>query len=464
MKTRKTMSAEERKSLINDLYSLKIDGDDALIDSKKGFLPLAAHKHALLPEKLIVRGGRGAGKSALFRVLSEVEPETRWVEGMSSQPLHPSHTSLSEFATTADDSTRRAFWLGWLCARLHTETRVALPAGLVLETGAAPGAIAAVASSNLHALSTWLDALEQQQSKRLIVTYDALDRLGASIDASKAMTTSLLALWLSLADRYRNIRPKIFVREDLFQASLSAFPDASKLDARSISLQWTVEDLYRVLVKHMANTSEGLRAWLQGSTKGVTLTSDPTWGWMPPGSMPEEGKDSQKNFVSHLAGEKMGAADHKGMTHRWIPNRLQDARGQAVPRSILSIIRHAADYALTGKSKPAPRLMLLTPQQLYAGLPKTSLRRVEELKEEVKVVGRLQSLRGKTVPLPRKQALAALAVPSGEDGFGSDGEGALAALIEHGVISERKDGRIDVADIYRYGFDIKRKGGVKRPT
>jgi len=66
-------------------------------------------------------------------------------------------------------------------------------------------------------------------------------------------------MWLSLADRYRRIRPKIFVREDLFQASLAKFPDASKLDARSVSLEWRVEDLYRVLIKHMANTSDRSR-------------------------------------------------------------------------------------------------------------------------------------------------------------------------------------------------------------
>jgi hypothetical protein len=39
----------------------------------------------------------------------------------------------------------------------------------------------------------------------------------------------------------------------------------------------------------------------------------------------------------------------------------------------------------------------------------------------------------------------------------------LHTLIELGAMSERDDGRIDVPDIYRYGFGILRKGGVKRP-
>lgn len=65
--------------------------------------------------------------------------------------------------------------------------------------------------------------------------------------------------------------------------------------------------------------------------------------------------------------------------------------------------------------------------------------------------------------LERKAAVAALSRAPSEDGFGSEGEAVLRTLIELGVMSERPDGRVDVPDIYRYGFGILRKGGVKRP-
>ena len=67
------------------------------------------------------------------------------------------------------------------------------------------------------------------------------------------------------------------------------------------------------------------------------------------------------------------------------------------------------------------------------------------------------------VMLPRKTALAALSRSSPDDEYRTDGESVLRALNELGVMSERPDGRIDVPDIYRYGFGILRKGGVKRP-
>lgn len=66
--------------------------------------------------------------------------------------------------------------------------------------------------------------------------------------------------------------------------------------------------------------------------------------------------------------------------------------------------------------------------------------------------------------LARKVAVDALSrASSSEDEYGTDGEMVLHTLIELGAMSEREDGRIDVPDIYRYGFGILRKGGVKRP-
>jgi hypothetical protein len=106
----------------------------------------------------------------------------------------------------------------------------------------------------------------------------------------------------------------------------------------------------------------------------------------------------------------------------------------------------------------------LTPLELQGALENTSLRRANELKEEFPVVDRLEHLRGKTVMLERRVALAALSQARAQnDEHGSDGERVLYTLIELGAMSERDDGRIDVPDIYRYGFGILRKGGVKRP-
>jgi hypothetical protein len=476
----KALPDSERHDLLSDLAALKSDDDDAVAQSAKWFLPLESHARALRPETLVVRGGRGAGKSSLFHFLGHLQKDPglirsfvdfsqlttmSWCEGFGSSIDHPSLALVGAFDRVATDDMRRFFWFAWLCARLSASTSVELPDGLrqVLLTDHEPAHLAEAAARELGSLSAWMDRVERERTDTVVITYDSLDRIGGSSAARRQMTASLLAMWLSLADRYRRIRPKIFVREDLFQASLSTFPDASKLAARSVSIEWRVEDLYRVLIKHMANTSEGLKRWVTGSSRGIQLIEAGGLGWMPPKALPEKGPESQKAFVDHLAGEQMGSGDKKGLTYRWIPNRLQDAHARAVPRSFLSLVRNAATHALR-QGPEAQNLRLLTPIELQGALAETSLRRVNELREEFPVVGRLENLRGKTVMLPRKLAVEALSrVASSEDEHGADGDMVLHTLIELGAMSEREDGRIDVPDIYRYGFGILRKGGVKRP-
>lgn len=478
----KSLADSVRSELLGDLAMLRSDDDDAvtLELSPKWFLPLDAHARALRLETLVVRGGRGAGKSSLFHFLTHVQKDPTlvqslgdlsqitsmtWCEGFGTGPSHPTLELVGAFDKTTDDDHRRYFWFAWLCLRLSSATPLNLPDELqqALAHSRDPHQLAEAGARHLGALSTWMDMVEREATAPLVITYDSLDRIGSTSATRRRMTASLLAMWLSLADRYRRIRPKIFVREDLFQSSLSTFADASKLDARSVSLEWRVEDLYRVLIKHMANTSDRLKDWIIGSSRGIPMFDQGALGWMPPNTLPETGAASQKAFVDHLAGEQMGSGDKKGLTYRWIPNRLQDAHARAVPRSILNLVRNAANFALA-QGPGAQSLRLLTPVELQGALQNTSKRRVNELKEEFPVVARLEGLGGKTVMLTRKVAVDALSRPSAEaDEHGTDGEQVLQSLIELGVMSERDDGRIDVPDIYRYGFGILRKGGVKRP-
>jgi hypothetical protein len=489
----KSLTDDQRIELLSDLTALKSDEDDPVAQSPKWFLPLEAHARALRPETLVVRGGRGAGKSALFQFLGHLQKDPSlastmpdlvmpvesltWCDGFGSGSVHPSLEVIGVFDRTAsDDDQRRFFWFAWLCVRLSIATGAPLPDGpgralcggkppTNLEQNAArdPQVLAAVGRKDLVALSAWMDGLERGLTAAVVMTYDRLDRIGSTSGTRQQMTASLLAMWLSLADRYRRIRPKIFVREDLFQSSLARFPDASKLEARSVSLEWRVEDLYRVLIKHMANTSDLLKSWIESSSRGIPLVSSGALGWVPPRTLPETGPGSQKHFVDHLAGEMMGSGPKKGHTYRWIPNRLQDAHARAVPRSFLGLVRNAATFAIN-RGPSAQYLRLLAPVELAGALDNTSRLRAKEIEEEFPVVARLENLRGKIVMLARKVAVEALSKPlAKDDQYGTDGELVLQTLIDLGVMSERSDGKIDVPDIYRYGFGILRKGGVKRP-
>jgi hypothetical protein len=471
------MKLEERRALQSDLRLL--DHREAEnVTATRTFLPLWTHRVALRRESVVVRGGRGAGKSALFMLLRELRtsdhvrsffrepqlPDATWIDGFSQLATrHPGVESLDAFAVAADDVALRAFWMTHLLRRLREELPDLAPPAV------GDGDVQEIAQwvgegrEKMAAVGAALDQIDRELTKKkqiVFATYDHLDRIGMlAFETRRRYIRALLALWLSLSNRYASLRAKIFLREDLFDANELAFPDATKLRARSVSLEWDVEALYQVVVRHLSETSDAMRRWLR-EVEGLTLEDRMELGWMP-GPMPEA---VQKAFADGLAGELMGRGVKKGYTYRWIPNRLQDSQVRIVPRSILCLLGVAARTAAS-RSFPADSTRLLTPEDLAAALPETSTQRVAEIGEEYPLVRRLENLRGLQVMLDPAVVAKQLGKPvAGELPSKMPGEAVKEELIRLGVLSVRRDGRIDVPDIYRYGFGIKRKGGVARPT
>jgi hypothetical protein len=298
----------------------------------------------------------------------------------------------------------------------------------------------------------------------VFASYDHLDRLGLleqTRSTRQRLVRTLVALWLSLSTRYRNLRGKILLRTDLFEEAERSLAGASKLRPRSVSLAWDTGSLYRLVARHFANrgpATREMRGWLESA--GIELTDHPggeVFGVMP-GPISER---TQQLFAKQLAGEVMGKGPKKSYTHRWIPARLKDAGGRIFPRSFLRLFAYAAKAALLD---PPGRGPLIASSHLVQALEATSNDRVNELREEYPVVGRLANLQGQTMPMVKADVLQLLARPTtDDDGFGKDGASAFEELLRIGVLEIRTDARIDVPDIYRYGYGIKRKGGAATP-
>ena len=481
------MKREERLPLLERMELLAVEEAENLPSKVHGFLALPNHQLALRPEIVVVRGGRGAGKSALFQLLKELGPAVReffsddrvpdatWIDAFSQQGRdHPEVMVLDALARTHSDSALRAFWLAHLVTRVVDNLEgISLPKGFrerVAASPTQPEKWVDWAEANVGALAAVLDKVEQQlEGRYLFAAYDHLDRIGQfEREVRGRYVATLLSMWLSLSNRYRNLRAKIFLRDDLFDAAERSFPDASKLRPRSVSLEWNVEDLYRVVVRHLLADGDGRKAealagknlmsWLRGVSK-LQLEKRGRFGWMP-GPMHEP---VQKAFAKALAGELMGSGANKGFTYRWIPNRLQDAKTRIVPRSMLNLLGLAATRAKQKPLDKGPRL--LVPQDLVGALEEVSKRRAKEVAQEYRLVGRLNNLSGLLVLLGRDEVVRRLSqpIPGEAPGLSQDGEMVLEELVNLGVLSIRSNGKIDVPDIYRYGFRIKRKGGVARP-
>lgn len=480
------LSKDQRDALLRELVALKTDEDDPTEISQR-FLPLGAYAAALHTSKLVIRGERGAGKTTLFHLLGALDAEQmrlmfpgasltsgRVVEGFSERgKAHPSAALLDQLAEAGDDGALRAMWFGHLVGVLSESiSAVAAPGGDFIKLWRAqraePVAWVGAAQAELGPLTTWLDRLDDQLSQTnawVFVTYDHLDKLGFKSQAARRrFASTLMAMWLSLASRYERLRCKVFLREDLFQSALRGSADASKLQSRAVTLLWSPEDLYRALIRHLS-AADGLRGWLSRAPKPIPLTERRPLGWFPPDSLPEDGPVSQRQLVWKLAGELMGEGVTKGYTHSWMMNHLQDAFGRVVPRSLLNLVKFAAEVALH-RGPEARYARLLSPEELRAALVQTSLARVSELQEEHRVVQRLGSLRGMTLLGERDIFIRALRERPTEgldDGFEADGAAVFDELVRLGALKLRPDGRVDVPDLYRFGFGIKRKGGVARP-
>lgn len=495
MKTR-TLEPEQRNELLGALRSLGSDAD-AHGDILRVFLPLPMHTLALGPRTAIIRGERGVGKTALFHVLERLaeegippqrlfpglaDVEMRWIVGFTeSGKEHPAPATMNLWGRQADEDQLSAFWLGHLVGRLAGFARANFARADGVQVPAVPEPFWTAWSSKAtqpeawvtHARATiprlidWLDGFDGICATRgfiASVTYDHLDRLGErDAPLRNRFAASLLHLWLSFSNRYRNLRPKIFIRQDLFEHSLRGSADASKLETRSVLLGWNTQDLYRTLLRHIL-AAPGLAEWLADTPFTRQSRVDPRFGIMPPPTLPEEGVCSQRGLAKRLVGEVMGAGTKKGYVYRWIPTHLQDAHGAVVPRSMLNLVAFAADWALQNGPKATLR-RLLTPAELVAALKKTSRQRVVELSEEHEVVKRLENLKGMIVMAERGEVVERLAAPRSDqsDGFGRDGEAVFEELERLGVLKVRSDGRVDVPDLYREGYDIKRKGGAARP-
>lgn len=471
----RALEADERKSLLEGLAVIPVDADtdDSVI---RTFLPGPQHERALDRRVLVVRGERGAGKTALFQLLHAAgrqgiplsaivpgAPDGRRIDGFAVQgTAHPAADVVAQLAEGASPDDLRAFWLGHLAGRLSAEKVAGQPLPPSFRTAyaaapTAPSQWVPQARSSLSELYRWLDAVEEASRETCFVVYDHLDQIGTTDRAVREkVSAGLLGLWFSLSLRYSHILGKVLLREDLFQATLTSFADATKLEARSVRIDWNAGRLLSLLVRRMVE-HDGLRAWLNDVAHIDFSKKNKLLGWMPPLELDER---AQRNFGTALVGPYMGAGPTKGFSHTWLINHLQDAHLQVTPRSLLVLVRGAAELALQRGPQAAYR-RLLVPLNLQQSLEKASRRRVGELIEDYPVVGRLEGLRDATLFLTRREVVKALGSVKLIDGFENDIDGAFDELIRIGVLADR-GGRIDVPDVYRYGFGIKRKGGTRR--
>ena len=167
----------------------------------------------------------------------------------------------------------------------------------------------------------------------------------------------------------------------------------------------------------------------------------------------------------------MGRGPKRGFPYTWIPNHLADTEGRVSPRSFLAALKTAAED--TADRHPDHNHALHS-DSIKRGVQEASKTRVLEIQEDYPWVHQILSpLEGMIVPCqfdeivkrwdldPLAEAvkqgevkLPPLHIKQGSDGVRED----LESL---GVFFRMRDGRVNIPDVFRVGYGLGRRGGVR---
>lgn len=451
------------------ILAAPLETDNAGEKPKPGtlYLPLSHYK-ALRLEATVVVGGRGVGKSFWTSALRE--PETRKQIGVVVPELadidvrtgfaknedidqYPNRDVFSQFLESGGNpyDLWRAVILRWVAERSNK----VIPTGTWIDT------VRWVKDKPEDAARLMRD----RDSWRGLILFDALDLTSNNWESMDRIVRGLLEalLWLR---PFAGLYAKVFLREDQAGRTVFEFADASKLRASSAELTWARQDLHGLLWQRLINAPNDHGAILRSLCPNQALGDI----WMLKDEMKRDGP-AQRAAFEKLAGPWMGRDRRRGVPYTWSVNHLADGRGLTSPRSFLAAIYQAAEDSSDRYSTYDRALHY---ESIKRGIQEASKNRVDEVAEDYPWVRNvLAKLEGLSVPCTEEVVYSrwSESFPGGAHVIQSNGlppqhaedgwKGIRGDLERLGLLETKKDGRIDMPDLYRVGFGLGRRGGVK---
>ena len=308
-----------------------------------------------------------------------------------------------------------------------------------------------------------------------VFLFDALDRCTDDWRDMYRAIRGLLQTTLELRS-YRWLRAKVFLRSDqLDESKVADFPDASKVLSAAVELNWPRHELYGLLWHYLANGENGnvFRELLGGEKWGSTIVDGRKLYSVPRRLISDEVHQREK--FGAVSGPSMGSDRRRGIPYTWIPSHLADTKGRVSPRSFLAALRAAAsDTALRQPEHPYG----LHHESIKRGVREASKIRIRELQEDYPWVHTvLGSLKGMVVPCAfeeiadqwrHEHVLDRLADDAGQEDLklpprhmDRGSHGIREDLESLGIFLRMRDDRVNIPDVFRVGYGLGRRGGVK---
>jgi len=475
---------EEIRSGICDAVPKGTSEHGGTLERKFLYLP-PRHSQALSPDNPLVVGIRGAGKSVWWAALQS--PKHR---DLIARALPKSDISRASLVTPGFGETEQP--------ELYPDKRTlrallkqGYSAVNIWRTVVAYHTWGKLADSSLKTCGSWAERTQWieehpeqtakafagyeklQRSTRNIhlILFDAIDRTADAWEDLRHLLRGLLQLLLEFRS-FQGIRAKAFVRPDMLDDSaVVSFRDASKITANSVELRWDRADLYSLFWQRLANTKGGQEFRKLCKIAGVEQWAQVEETWQIPKVL-QVNEDVQRNVFHELAGQWMGTDRRRGFPYTWLPSHLADAADQVSPRSFLAALRTAAEQSNVRGGNKA-----LHYEAIKKGVQAASTIRVEEVSEDFYWVPTLmEPLRALVIPCSfdeirdrwqkgqvetaiRKQLGTANGLSPKRLDLGL--EGLCQDMLSLALFSEMRDRRINMPDVYRVGFGLGRRGGVK---
>ncbi len=450
------------------------------------YLP-RSHLKAMDPDVMLVTGMRGAGKTFWWSALQE--PAIRELIYKPAEQLASSESTevKTGFGVTDDpDKYPNKDGLRTLLSngqnpRMIWQTvlarQIASPDHPIQRPETWHERLVYVANNPEAISRLFQDADEAfaRECKFLLVLFDALDRCSDEWKDIYPLVRGLMQTALDMRS-YRRLRVKIFLRTDqMVESRITDFPDASKVLSSTVELGWPTRELYGLLWHNLVNSEQGEvfrdflghRPWSATSVAGCSLFQ------VPRQLVSDE--ESQRSQFHMIAGPWMGRNAKRGFPYTWIPNHLADTKGQVSPRSFLKALQTAAEDA---DERYPDHSHALHFESIKRGVQEASRIRVEEVKEDYPWMHRaLKPLAGIMLPCGfdeikerwrEDQVLECLARDVKEGGvelppshLENGANGVREDLESLGVFQRLHDGRVNIPDVFRVGYGLGRKGGVK---
>ncbi|MEO5362066.1 MAG: hypothetical protein H7838_00360 [Magnetococcus sp. DMHC-8] len=442
-------------------------------------IPLA-HRKALTREAVLVVGARGVGKSFWTAALSDDNLRRQIgesVQDLAHTIIHVGHAAKSNITTYPDRETFkdllangyepyavwRAVMLRWLAGIAERP----------IPTGSWPDTVQWVVE-NAEQCAQLAEAANTQLANNGqygLIIFDALDRTSRDWKTMNRIVRDLLQTTLWLRD-FSRLRAKIFLRPDQMERTVTAFVDASKILATRVELTWERHDLHAMLWQRLINAPDQHGDCLRSVAMSVlsprdALRSDGS-AWFLSSALTTE-EPYHRRLFDVLAGDRMGKDARRGVPYVWSVGHLVDGHGWTSPRSFLAAISSAATDSL---ERYANYPLALHYESLKRGIQKASQICVAQVAEDDPWVPQvMEALRGINVPCDDETVNRAWdnKMPGGPGSISSDRlppqhveswDGVRKDLERLGIFVTRKDGRVDMPDLYRVGFGLGRKGGV----